>query len=80
MEWEAISAEECQKLVETMPNRVAVVLKAKGGYTKYWNPVSCLSKMPITKLFPEDVSKEHIIFWTFTTDDALKSPVMAART
>lgn len=34
-EWEAISAEECQKLVETMPNRVAAVLKAKGGYTKY---------------------------------------------
>lgn len=34
-EWEAISAEECQKLVDTMPNRVAAVLKAKGGYTKY---------------------------------------------
>lgn len=35
MEWEANSAEECQKLVETMPNMVAAVLKAKGGYTKY---------------------------------------------
>ncbi|KAJ8475368.1 hypothetical protein ONZ51_g6604 [Trametes cubensis] len=35
VEWEAISVEECQKLVESMPNRIAAVLKAKGGYTKY---------------------------------------------
>ncbi len=34
-EWEAISEEECRKLVESMPNRIAAVLKAKGGYTKY---------------------------------------------
>lgn len=34
-EWEALSEAECRNLVESMPNRVAVVLKAKGGYTKY---------------------------------------------
>jgi DDE superfamily endonuclease len=34
-DWEAIPAEECQKLIESMPRRVQAVLKAKGGYTKY---------------------------------------------
>ena len=34
-EWEKIPAEECQKLVESMPRRVEAVLKAKGGFTKY---------------------------------------------
>ncbi|KIK24212.1 hypothetical protein PISMIDRAFT_98857 [Pisolithus microcarpus 441] len=35
VEWEGIPAEECQKLIESMPKRVQAVLKAKGGYTKY---------------------------------------------
>ena len=35
VEWEKIPAEECQKLIESMPRRVQAVLKAKGGYTKY---------------------------------------------
>lgn len=26
----------CQKLVDSMPTRVAMLLKAKGGHTKYW--------------------------------------------
>lgn len=34
-EWEKISKEECIKLIHSMPRRVAAVLKAKGGYTKY---------------------------------------------
>ena len=34
-EWEAIPLSVCQKLIESMPGRVAVVLKAKGHYTKY---------------------------------------------
>ena len=34
-EWEAIDAKECQNLIEGMPRRVAAVIKAKGGYTKY---------------------------------------------
>ena len=34
-EWEAIPVEECQKLIESMPNRVQAVLKAKGGWTDY---------------------------------------------
>lgn len=34
-EWEKIPKEECQKLIESMPRRVAAVAKAKGGYTKY---------------------------------------------
>ena len=34
-EWETITTAECLKLVESMPNRVAAVLKAKGGHTKY---------------------------------------------
>ena len=33
--WDIIPAEECQKLIESMPRRVEAVLRAKGGYTKY---------------------------------------------
>lgn len=33
--WEKITPEMCQRLIESMPRRVAAVLKAKGGYTKY---------------------------------------------
>jgi len=33
--WEDIPKEECQKLIESMPRRVAAVIRAKGGYTKY---------------------------------------------
>ena len=35
VEWEKISAAECQSLIESMPRRIEAVLKAKGGYTKY---------------------------------------------
>jgi len=35
VEWNKIPKEECQKLIESMPRRVAAVLKAKGGHTKY---------------------------------------------
>ena len=34
-EWEKIPKEVCQNLIESMPRRVAAVIKAKGGYTKY---------------------------------------------
>ena len=34
-EWEAIPASVCRDLVESMPRRVAAVIAAKGGYTKY---------------------------------------------
>jgi transposase len=34
-EWEKIPKEECLKLINSMPRRVAALLKAKGGYTKY---------------------------------------------
>ena len=30
-----IPKEECQKLIERMPRRLAAVVRAKGGYTKY---------------------------------------------
>jgi len=32
--WDNIGA-ACGKLVESMPSRIAAVLEAKGGYTKY---------------------------------------------
>ena len=35
VEWEKIPKEDCLKLINSMPRRVAAVLKAKGGYTKY---------------------------------------------
>jgi len=35
VEWEKIDKSECQKLIESMPRRIAAVIKAKGGYTKY---------------------------------------------
>lgn len=33
--WEAIPVDLCVRLIESMPPRVAAVLKAKGGHTKY---------------------------------------------
>ena len=33
--WEGIPAEKCLDLITSMPRRVAAVLKAKGGHTKY---------------------------------------------
>jgi hypothetical protein len=35
VEWNKIDAEVCQNLIQSMPRRVAAVLKAKGGSTKY---------------------------------------------
>src|SRR5436190_5361051 len=34
-EWEKIDKSVCQNLIESMPRRLAAVIKAKGGYTKY---------------------------------------------
>ena len=34
-EWNGIPSETCQRLIESMPNRIQAVIKAKGGYTKY---------------------------------------------
>ena len=34
-EWNKIPKEVCQNLIESMPRRVADVIKAKGGNTKY---------------------------------------------
>ena len=33
--WEEIPKEECQKLIESMPRRLAAVIRAKGVYIKY---------------------------------------------
>jgi hypothetical protein len=35
VEWGKITAEDCQKLIESMPRRIEAVIKAKGGQTKY---------------------------------------------
>lgn len=34
-EWEQITAEDCLGLIESMPERIAAVLKAKGRWTRY---------------------------------------------
>lgn len=34
-EWEAIDPKICEKLIESMPRRLAAVIKARGGHTKY---------------------------------------------
>ena len=34
-QWNKITPETCVRLIESMPNRVAALLKAKGGNTKY---------------------------------------------
>ena len=34
-EWNAIDASVCQNLISSMPRRIAEVIRAKGGYTKY---------------------------------------------
>jgi hypothetical protein len=33
--WEEIPKEEWQKLIESMPRRLATMINAKGAYTKY---------------------------------------------
>ncbi|EGO23674.1 hypothetical protein SERLADRAFT_349832, partial [Serpula lacrymans var. lacrymans S7.9] len=35
VEWEKIAVAECCNLIESIPRRIQVVLKAKIGYTKY---------------------------------------------
>ena len=35
VEWNKIPVDICTKLIESMSNRIAEVLKAKGGYTRY---------------------------------------------
>ena len=35
-QWEKVPPQVCINLVESMPRRVAEVLKVKGGYTKYY--------------------------------------------
>jgi hypothetical protein len=34
-EWNKISPETCQNLIESMPRRMQAVIRAKGGHTKY---------------------------------------------
>ena len=34
-EWNKITPETCQNLIESMPRRLEAVIKAKGGHTKY---------------------------------------------
>jgi len=34
-EWNKITKDDCMRLIESMPERVKAVLKAKGSYTKY---------------------------------------------
>jgi len=34
-ELDKITPEICMKFIETMPKRIAAVLKARGGYTKF---------------------------------------------
>jgi hypothetical protein len=33
--WEGIEPQVCQERIESMPRRMAAVIKAKGGVTKY---------------------------------------------
>jgi hypothetical protein len=35
-EWAAISQDVAQKLIDSMPGRIAEVLKKKGQHCKYW--------------------------------------------
>jgi transposase len=35
VEWDQITADICVNLIDSMPRRIAAVIKAKGGYTKY---------------------------------------------
>ena len=34
-EWNKLPRDACICLIESMPRRIAAVLKARGGYTKY---------------------------------------------
>ena len=35
VKWDKIDKAVCKNLIENMPRRVEIVIKAKGGYTKY---------------------------------------------
>ena len=53
-EWEAIPQSVCRDLVESMPKRVAAVIMAKRGYTKYWQSnvigEKCVSNKTVSML------------------------------
>jgi hypothetical protein len=49
-QWDNIDNSECQKLIECMPRRVEAVMRARGGYTKYWNIIVWCSRMTLKKL------------------------------
>ena len=51
MEWEKISKEKCQELIESMPRRIAAVLKAKGNTLDINFLVFLILKFQVTKLF-----------------------------
>ena len=34
-EWNKINADECRRLIESMPRRIQAVIRAKGGNTRY---------------------------------------------
>jgi hypothetical protein len=34
-QWNGISAETCQRLIESIPRRIRAVIRAKGGHTDY---------------------------------------------
>ena len=50
VEWENISKEECMSLIESMLRRIAVVLRAKGGYTKYRGSAWDVFRSSISKI------------------------------
>ena len=62
-EWEAIPQSVHRDLVESMPRRVAAVIKAKGGYTKYWQSIvigeKCVSNKTDLMLSPQ--CNKHIL-------------------
>jgi hypothetical protein len=49
-QWDNIDNSECEKLIESMARRVEAVIRARGGYTKYWNIIVWCSRMILKKL------------------------------
>ena len=69
-EWKKITKEECQKLIESMPRRIAAVIKAKGGHTKYQIYRDYINQTESQK----SVSMSHQIKMTISLLDDISVP------
>lgn len=43
IEWNKLDANTCRRYIDSMPNRIEAVIRAMGGYTRYWTNYDLLN-------------------------------------